>query len=841
MAKFLLNPKNLPQMLRALQPGMISAALRYNAAVTARNRRFRRARPHGPWQTTGAIRAIEANEHGAILRGEHGALEIYFLSPEVVRVRAQARGEFRPPFSYAVVDGDGAAPAVECQSSGASYRLQTSHLLCEIAKDSGRLTFKTPDGTPISEDTPGLAWRAGEVRWSRRLPEGELCYGLGERAGALNLRGRRLRLWNSDPQPAYPSSTDALYVSIPFYLGVQRDRACGIFWDNPARGWVDLGADQADRLTFQAEGGELRFYLMVGSDAPAVLQHYTALTGRTPLPPLWALGFHQSRWGYNTEADFREIADEFRRRRLPCDALYFDIEYMDGYRCFTWNRECFPRLQGLISELGEQGFKAVAILDPGIKIDPGYAVYESGLREDIFLKYPDGQVISGPVWPGACHFPDFTSPRARAWWGKQFPPLLEAGFAGFWNDMNEPTLINMPPHTTLPDYVPHDWEGQGCTHGEGGHNVYGMQMARASREAIQQHVPDRRVFNITRAGYAGVQRYASSWTGDNAATWEHLRLSVSMVLNLGLSGLAFTGPDVGGFMGDPDPELFTRWMQLGSMLPFFRVHSMMGSARREPWEFGETHEAIIRRTLELRYQLLPYLYSTFAQCTRDGLPVVRPLFIADPKDVNLREIDDAFLLGDTLLIAPIMEPGAEERRVYLPRGVWYEFGSGKLIDGARELTAAAPLDTLPIYVRAGKVLPLWPIMQYVGERTPEELRLRVYAGSGETSLYEDAGEGMAYQQGDYRWSYFSCRFLPSGQFALDWRRAGRYHPPYQQTRVEIVGISGDPERVDLDGQRAPVWYYESGTVEFIVKEFGTAQIIGRSAPESPAAQTRPRL
>jgi alpha-glucosidase len=364
-----------------------------------------------------------------------------------------------------------------------------------------------------------------------------------------------------------------------------------------------------------------------------------------------------------------------------------------------------------------------------------------------------------------------------------------------------------------------------------------MLMARATREGLQKERPDRRPFVMTRAGHAGAQRFTSTWTGDNAATWDHLRLSISMVLNAGLSGLPFTGPDVGGFAGDPDAELFTRWMQLGSMLPYFRAHSMAGTKPREPWTFGERHEGIIRRYLELRYQLLPYIYSAFAQCAQDGTPIVRPLFMVDPSDDNLRGLDDEFMLGDAILVAPVLEPGATQRDVYLPRGVWYEFDTGKLIDGARSVAAAAPLERMPLYVRAGKVLPLWPVMQYVGERPLEEVRLRIFAGSAETTLYEDAGEGLAYQRGEYRWSYFTCRFLLSGQFAIEWRRAGRYQPPYRQTRVEVVGIGSEPERITLDAQSAPLWYYEGGVVEFVVQPFGEAHIIGHHT--APPAKEKP--
>ncbi len=810
-------------------------AARYTVIFNAMNRRYGQKPPRGKFRTLGSVTAVEKQAQRMVIHAENGYMELYFVAPEIVRVRVRPDPDFKPPFSYAVDKIDWPQPSVLVQDGPEVFTAQTDHLVCRLRKDGCRLSFETPQGRVFCEDADGgVAWRSQEVRWTRAYPPTEHSYGLGARAMPLNLRGRRLALWNSDPLPGFKTGDDPVYTSIPFYVGTQPELAFGILWDNPARGYVDLGAHTTNEMTFFAEADELRFYLIADQNVSAVLRLYAALTGHMPLPPMWALGYHQSRWGYDSEGVFRRLAEEFRQRRLPCDVLYFDIDYMDGYRSFTWDRDKFPLLPGLLADLEEQGFKSVAIIDPGIKVDDGYAIYEDGLRQDVFLKYPNDKPVAGPVWPGTCHFPDFTSARGRAWWAGHIPVLLQAGFAGLWNDMNEPTVITAQRGTTLADTVKHDWDGLGQTHVAGGHNVYGTLMARATREAIQKERPDKRPFVMTRAAYAGAQRYTSTWTGDNAATWEHLRLSISMVLHSGLSGMAFTGPDVGGFAGEPDGELFTRWMQLGSMLPYFRVHTMAGTAPQEPWRYGDRCETIIRHYLELRYQLLPYIYSVFAQCSQEGTPIARPLFMADPADSNLRDRDDAFMLGDSILVAPVLEPGATRREVRLPKGVWYEFDTGKLIDGAQTITAVAPLERMPIYVRAGKVLPMWPLMQYVGEKPLEESRLRVYAGSGDTTFYEDAGEGLAYQHGAYRWSYFTCKFLPSGQFAIEWRRAGQYQPPYQRIRVEVVGISGEPESVMLDGQAAPIWYYEDGIVEFIVKPFGEARIVGRSHTASHA-------
>lgn len=828
--------RTLVQSVQGLGLKTALQAIQYNTSIRSLNRRFEAKKARGRFQALGDVKTVQKQPNRLLVHTEQAYVEISFLAPDIVRVRMRHSHEFPPPFSYAVERIDWPHPPVETVDAAEIYTAKTERLICRIHKKGSRLTFETPEGRVISDDVDGIEWRENEVRWTRHMPSQERAYGLGQRASSLNLRGKRLALWNSDPGPGYERDVDPAYFSIPFYIGVQPAGVFGVLWDNPARGYVDLGAEVADEMTFFAEEGELRYYFFLSDSVPEVLKLYTELTGRMPLPPMWALGFHQSRWGYASERDFRTLAREFRERKLPCDTLYFDIDYMNEYRVFTWNRDQFPLLPALLAELSAQGFKSVAILDPGVKVDEKYEIYQDGLKQNTFLKYPNAKLVTAPVWPGPCHFPDFTSARARAWWASLIPILTQAGFAGFWNDMNEPAIINLQKDPTLPDYVVHDWDSAGNSHVGGGHNVYGMLMARATREGLQKQYPAKRPFVMTRAAYAGAQRYASSWTGDNESTWEHLRLSISMTLNCGLSGMAFTGPDVGGFAGEPDGELFARWMQVGSMLPYFRVHTMAGTPAQEPWSFGEQVESIARYYLELRYQLLPYIYSTFAQCSQEGRPIVRPLFLYDPTDEALVDIDDEFMLGDSILVAPILEKGVTQRDVYLPRGVWYEYNTGKLIDGGRTVTVDAPLERMPIYMRAGRVLPMWPVMQYVGEYPLEEARLRVYAGSGETTLYEDAGDGLEYLNGAYRWSYFTCKFLPSGQFAIEWRRAGQYDPPYQQIRVEVVGISGEPEAVMLDGQQAPIWYYEAGIVEFIVQPFGEARIIGKRPPTPPSAQ-----
>ncbi len=777
---------------------------------------------------------VEKHERGIIVTCSHGALRLTVIAPDCIQVRFQESGKFPVPLSYSVAKVSWPEVQFSVKETDLAVTLAASEITCNVDRETGALTFLNFRGDVISHEPEPLSWRKGEVRLTRDLPAIEHCVGLACQPTNLDLRGKRYILWNNDPN-TFDRDSIPSYFTIPFYMGLNKEFAFGLFWDNASRGWIDVGEEYEDRITFSAAAGELRYYVFSGVDMMALLNRYSELTGRMPLPPMWALGFHISRWSYYPADKVREIARGFRKRNIPCDTIHLDIDYMDGFRCFTWDRERFPAPAVLLSELAEQGFKVVAIIDPGIKVDPGYKVYDSGLQEDVFLKLPNGKLFTAPVWAGKSVFPDFSSPKARAWWAAQFDILINPGVAGIWNDMNEPTVFNASFDHEMPESVRHNFEGQGGSHLEL-HNVYGMLMARASREALEKMRPSRRPFNITRAAHAGAQRYASAWTGDNRATWDHMQLMINMVISSGLSGLAFNGGDIGGFDGNPEPELYARWMQLGSMMPFFRVHASRDTAPHEPWAFGQEVEDIARKYINLRYELLPYFYSLFAQNAQNGWPILRPLFALDPLDENLRHIEDAFMVGDTLLAAPILQKGQTQREVYLPRGTWFDYYTNQLVQGGQTVTVDAPLDTMPLFARAGQVIALWPVQQYVGQVPIEELHLKVYAGNGEVTLYEDFGEGMDYVSGAYRWLYFTCKTSAFAGTQIEWRRAGKYNPPYERVRCEVYGIEVEPKEVQLDGQSAPLWYFEKGVVEFTAnKPFDVAKIIDQGPSDSPSA------
>lgn len=796
-------------------------------------------RPH-TWHSPGNVIQALPLEQGVRLVCQHASVEIEWVASDCLRVQltaTQPETHSRPIFSYAVMPRVWPPVAFSVVEEEDAVELKTDSAVCRISRAPLLIRLETPDGRVLCSDASGIRFRQdGRLSLGLSLKADEACYGMGARVSGLNLRGGIWHLWNADP-PHFQPGADPLYYSIPFYLGLHHQGAYGVFWDNSSRGVVDIGASNARELTFEAEGGELCYYLFAGPDTRRVLGRYTELTGRIPLPPLWALGYHQSRFSYDSQEKVLKLAEEFRERHIPCDALYLDIHYMDGFRVFTWDKTRFPDPRAMCERLHHAGFHVVAIVDPGICIDPDYAVYQDGIQSDVFLKHPDGELAAAAVWPGLCHFPDFTDPQVRRWWAGHLVRWLDAGLDGVWNDMDEPTIFTPEGAGTLPDYVQH--KGDGC---EGDHvsyhNVYGLLMARAAWEAQREQRPDRRPFNIVRAGYAGAQRYASSWTGDNASTWDHLRLSISMVLNMGLSGAPVTGPDVGGFSKDAEPELFTRWLQAAALMPFFRSHTSLNTAAQEPWSFGPAYEAINREIIKLRYQLLPYLYSVLAQAREYGWPVVRPLFMAEEDNAALRSIDDCYLLGDALLVAPVLMPGKDRRSVYLPVGQWYDFWTNEMFIGGQMIETAAPLERLPLFVRAGAVLPLWPSMNYVHEQPIKELCYRVFSGSLDNILYEDRGEGLEYEEGNYRWVYITCE-RSGGHLFINRRTAGRYTPDYRFIRVEVIGLRREPIQVRIDRQGAPVWFYDDGLLEVKTDPFQQIHIICESSPTDETLLRRP--
>ncbi|GBD08904.1 Oligosaccharide 4-alpha-D-glucosyltransferase [Candidatus Thermoflexus japonica] len=757
-------------------------------AVRAAWERDRAERAHKrpgarPWRPIRPLERLVPLADGARLTGPDAELEIRFLAPDVLRL-TWTPGRLPIPYAIARDILEDTRISVVPQPDG--WCLESAAIRIEVGMD-GRVRFQTAAGRVWREEDPperqGEAWR----HRVRLRPE-ERLYGLGERAAPLNRRGRVYRMWNLDPGGSYGPGADPLYLGVPLWISLHTDGVYLVFYENPSDATFDLGASEPDAAWVSFAGGALRYYVFYGS-LEHVLARYTERTGRPPLPPRWALGFHQSRWSYKSADEVRAVVQGFRDHDLPLHAIHLDIDFMDGYRVFTVDRRRFPDLPDLIRELEGQGIRTVVILDPGVKIDPGYSVYQEGMAQGMFCRLPDGKVYRGLVWPGWCVFPDFTDPAVRAWWGIHYRPFVEMGVAGFWHDMNEPTTFVAWGEPTFPRVVRHAMEGRGGDHQEA-HNLYGLLMNRAAWEALRELQPDRRPFLLTRSGWAGVQRYAWNWTGDTESTWAALRQTIPTVLGLGLSGIPYTGPDIGGFSGAPTAELFVRWFQAAAFMPFFRNHAAKGTPRREPWVFGEPALSIVREFLRLRVRLLPYLYTLAWEATQTGAPLLRPLFWLDPKDPALWEIEDAFLLGSSLLVAPVMEEGARSRKVFLPSGEWYDFWSDQPFVGPEVVEVEAPLERIPVFVRAGSILPM----------AEDGLTLHLYGlpgREGEGILYQDSGDGF----GPYRVDRFHER-RQEGTLRIRRTEEGDLPWPGDGLRFQIHGFI--PARAVVDGRSVPV-------------------------------------
>ncbi|MFF6843810.1 glycoside hydrolase family 31 protein [Streptomyces tanashiensis] len=555
----------------------------------------------------------------------------------------------------------------------------------------------------------------GSARWVQRseVPADARFFGLGGRAAGPRLRDGSYRLWNTDPKGGFGPGDDPLYLTMPVQFVVSDAGTHLAFHDNSWEGRVTLaegeegagsGHDRPGTSEVRMTGGPLRCWVVVGTPA-RVLHGWAALTGAPALPPSWALGPQHARWGFGSAREVRRVVAGYRERGLPLSAVHLDIDHYDGHRVFTVDRERFPDLPGLAEELREQGVRLVSIVDPAVKAEPGDPLYDGGSAADAFVKDARGREIRGVVWPGECAYPDFTDPAVREWWGGLYEERLRQGFAGVWHDMNEPVSFVPFGDPTLPRSARHALEGRGGDHREA-HNVYALTMAEAGYEGLRRLRPDERPFLFSRSGWAGMQRYGGTWSGDVSTGWPGLRASLSLVLGLGLCGVPYSGPDVGGFDGSPSPELFLRWYQLGAWLPLFRTHAAIDAGRREPWEFGPEVLEHARAALAERERLRPY-FTTLARLARmTGAPYVRPVWWGAPEDRVLRDCEDAFLLGDALLVAPVLTSGADRRAVRLPRGRWYDTATGRAYEGPGQVLLDAPLSRVPVLARAGAVLPV---------------------------------------------------------------------------------------------------------------------------------------
>ncbi len=678
-------------------------------------------------------------------------------------------------------------------------------------------------------DRPGWAedekHRGGD--WTGLVHEvgkNSMVFGLGEKTRYLEKSGGTYEMWNRDANGFYTHNEDPLYASIPFYAVryPERGEFVGIYVHQTERSKFTVKSKAgSDKIGLAVASPEVDIYLIFGSDIKEVIRSYTDLTGKPVFPPKWAIGYHHSKYGVpEDQEETLELARKFREKDIPCDALYFDIQHMDSKKDFTWDRNQFPDPESMLKKLHEMNYRTVAIVDPGIKEEEGYSVFDSGLENDVFVKDREGGDYTGAVWPGFCRFPDFLRGDVRSWWAEKNEKLLREGIDGIWNDMNEPAIFFgkrqlrdlasdieekvsggkhldyqfkhrlMSVDERNSDSIVHrDDEGREVSH-EKVHNAYALYEAMATTKAFENLDPEERPFILTRAGFPGIQKYAAKWTGDNSSTWEHMKLSVYMMLNLGLSGIPFAGADIGGFDGDVEAELLTRWIQLGAFTPFYRNHSSLDTIPQEPWSFGENYEKINRRYIQLRYQLLPLFYTEFFRSHRSGLPVIRPLFMEFPEDEETYAVSDQFMVGESLLVAPVYERNTERKLLYLPHEngeavSWLNWWNGEHLSSGYHVVDA-PLEDIPVFIREGKGVPFTEPVQHT-EKTPDVLKLRVNTGrNGESKanipIYHDDGETRSFDKGEYFFGHFVLGGA-EGDLELETKKDG--YPPFWD-EVEVV-------------------------------------------------------
>ncbi|MGY4998978.1 glycoside hydrolase family 31 protein [Streptomyces sp. 900105245] len=745
-----MDGRDLVRSVSVVGGGMAARGLRTVRAAWRRRRIDAAALPQRGAERArvpGQVQGVEPGPGGGLIRFGRSELRITVAVNGAVFWGWDGAG---PQPSYALA-GNSPEPdprAVLEPDKDGGWRVVAERVTVVVSRH-GAVEVCTPGGVTLRRDLPPRWWEpvgGGAARWMQRseVAADARFFGLGGRASGPRLRDGSYRLWNTDPGRAFGPADDPLYLTMPVQLVVADAGTHLVFHDSTWDGTVVLregaegagsGHDRAGRCEVRMDGGPLRCWVMVGTPA-RVLHTWASLTGAPALPPAWALGHHHARWGFGSEQEVRRIVAGYQERGLPLDAVHLDIDHYDEHQVFTVDRERFAKLPVLADELRRDGIRLVSIVDPAVRAVPGNAVYASGSQVDAFVRDAAGRTVRGVVWAGDSVFPDFTHARVRKWWGGLYEERLRQGFAGFWHDMNEPTSFSAFGEATLPRSARHALEGREGDHREA-HNVYGLCMAQAGYAGLRELSPQQRPFVFSRSGWVGTQRYGGTWSGDVATGWPGLRASLSLVLGLGLCGVPYSGPDVGGFDGSPSPELYLRWFQLGAYLPLFRTHASLRAGRREPWEFGADVLEHARVALLERRRLLPYFVTLAHLARRTGAPYVRPVWWGAPEDRSLRDCEDAFLLGDSLLVAPVLDPDAGRRAVQLPRGRWYDTATEEAYEGPAQVLVDAPLSRIPVFARAGAVVPV--------RGADDGLELEVWAPArGRTGgglVVRDAGDG----------------------------------------------------------------------------------------------------
>jgi alpha-glucosidase len=776
--------------------------------------------------------------------------EITALRDNVVRVRISRNGAMPEDASWAVLPAARQSRvAVTSISSETLAGFKTKSLSVEISKADLKMTVRDVTGKILQQDALPINFKGHSFQISKVMPLDEHYFGLGDKTGPLDRREEAFSLWNTDAY-RFQESTDPLYKAIPYFMTYRAGIALGVFLDNTWRTSFDFGKTNNGVYSFGAEDGPLDYYILYGPSPKQVVETYAWLTGKPPLPPLWSLGYQQSRFSYSPQSRVLEVAERLRKDHIPADAIYLDIGFQEKNRPFTVDRERFPDFPGMLKQLKQENFHIVAITDLHIAklSNQSYLPYDSGIAGDHFVKNPDGSIYTGKVWPGPSVFPDFTRQQTRAWWGTLYRGFHEQGIEGFWNDMNEPSIFDSPTKT-MPVDVVHRIDEPGfvtrtATHAEI-HDVYGMENSRATYDGLKSLDPEMRPFVLTRATYAGGQRYAATWTGDNSSSWNHLRMTTFMLKNLGLSGFAFVGADVGGYAGTPASDLLTKWLEIAAFQPIDRDHTEEGTGDQEPWVGGKEQEDIRRKFIEARYRLMPYLYTLAEESSRTGMPMERPLFLeypdaasdGHPLDLDLPASGE-FLLGHDLLIAPPPFPEELDRYVAeFPTNHWYNFWTGEELFNAHvsslhegQSTPAAPLtaslqpepQTVPVFVRGGAILPMAPLVESTNETPQGPLTLRVYVGDDcKGSLYLDDGKTNAFQRGEFLRMHFGCEQKDNTLSISISPHEGSYKPWWTKIQVEVYGGQPKLSHLLINGKSVAVKSASgAGALSFQIDDIG---------------------
>lgn len=695
-----------------------------------------------PVKEIGNIKSVQIKGQQVNITTQYAHALITVYSPHIIRVRIDKQ-KLKPDQSYAVIMQP-QTTATKITEDKNQVDIITDAIKVKILKAPFNISFYTATGELINKDEDGLntSWVGDEVTTYKTMQDAERFIGLGEKTGNLDRRGNGYTNWNTDAF-GYSTGQDPIYSSIPFYIGIHHHINYGIFLDNSYQTDFNFGASNNRFSSFGARGGEMNYYFMYDTSIAGIINAYTSLTGRMKMPPLWSLGYQQNRYSYYPDTEVLRIAQTLREKKIPADGITLDIHYMDKYQLFTWDKERFPNPAKLTGKLKEMGFETTVIVDPGIKTEPGAPAFERGLKAGAYLKYPDGKYYSGQVWPGWCYFPDFTSEKGRRFWKNEMKFFTDNGVKGIWNDMNEIATWGQK----MPSNIIFDFEGRKTSLLEG-RNVYALEMARSSYEGARMF-SNERPFVLTRAGYAGLQRYTAIWTGDNRSEDDHMLLGVRLINSLGLSGVAFTGMDIGGFTGNPSTGLYARWIQLGAFIPYFRNHTAINTKSSEPWTYGEEVTEISRNYISLRYKLLPYLYSTFYEASQTGMPVVRSLAIENTFNPKIYEpaFQNQFLLGKSLLVIPV-ESGKDFIKAYFPPGNWYDMYNDKPQTGASEKIIELSTHKLPVYIKESSIIPMQSLVQSTAFMPSDTLMLHIYKGNMQNSYvyYEDDGKTYDYEK-----------------------------------------------------------------------------------------------